>query len=102
MLKRLLTFVKSLLALMILVEPVDLLLKHHLADDRCLIDRTERKRVELQELAELGFHVGHDEEGVLRAGSTTAWEVDAWLVGMVMPATRGAGFHFLHNRHEPH
>ena len=66
--------------LMVLVEPVDFLWQHHLKDDRSLVDGTEGERLELQELAELRFLIGHDEQGVLRTGTTTARQIDARLI----------------------
>ena len=66
--------------LVVIVEPLDFLWQHHLTDDRCLVDGTERERLKLEESAELRFLIGYDQQGVLRAGSTTVRQIDTWFV----------------------
>ena len=79
-------------ALMVVVEPVDFLRQKHINEDRSLVDGTEGERLELEELAELRFLVGDNQQGVLCTGTTTAWEIDARFI-----ATNGAGFHSIRN-----
>ena len=64
-------------ALMVVVEPLDFLLGHHLADDGSLVDGTEGERLELEELAEFCLLVRYDQQSVLCAGATTVREIDA-------------------------
>ena len=58
-------------ALMVVVEPLDFLLGHHLDKDRSLVDGTEGERLELEESTELCFLIGYDQQGILRAGATS-------------------------------
>ena len=63
--------------LMVVVEPLDFLLGHHLADDGSLVDGTEGERLELEELAEFCLLIRYDQQSVLCAGATTVREIDA-------------------------
>ena len=68
-------------ALMVVVEPLDFFLSHHLDEDGSLIDGTERERLELEELAEFCLLVRYDQQSVLCAGATSVREIDAWFIG---------------------
>ena len=65
----------------IAVEPLHLLVGHHLAHDGCRVDGAECQRFEPQELAEGGLPEGRDEQGVFDAHTELPLEIDARLVG---------------------
>ena len=67
--------------LVIVVQPVYLLLRQLFADDRTLVDGTERQRLKLQELAEFRLFVKHNQQSILDTGTTAAGQVDAGFVG---------------------
>ena len=56
-------------ALMVVVEPLDFLLGHHLDENGGFVDGTEGERLELEELAEFCLLVGYDQQSVLCAGN---------------------------------
>lgn len=80
--------------LVILVEPVHLLLKHHLTDNRRLVDRTERERLELQEASALGLFGRNDQQGVLCADTEASLQIDTGLVGDGHPRMQSGGSPF--------
>ena len=66
---------------MIVVEPLFLFCREHSQVSAAEVYRTERERLELEELAELGLHVVAHEDGILYAHAELAGEIETRLVG---------------------